>query len=195
MGVRARLAQGLRGSGGQGHWLDVAKVRLPLCSAQHGQHDCCCNCHHQPDASQARHDAATVADVKQFMSVLYMFLPIPIFWALFDQQSSRWVFQAERMNGKIGSYEFKADQMQIFNSVFILILLPVFEKWVYPRMTRVKQLQRMALGMFLAALAFVVAGLLEMAIDRTGVDELSMMWQIPQYVFDVPNPTLLFCFA
>lgn len=129
------------------------------------------------------------------MSVLYMFLPIPIFWALFDQQSSRWVFQAERMNGKIGSYEFKADQMQIFNSVFILILLPVFEKWVYPRMTRVKQLQRMALGMFLAALAFVVAGLLEMAIDRTGVDELSMMWQIPQYVFYVPNPTLLFCFA
>lgn len=133
--------------------------------------------------------------MKQFMSVLYMFLPIPIFWALFDQQSSRWVFQAERMNGKIGSYEFKADQMQIFNSVFILILLPVFEKWVYPRMTRVKQLQRMALGMFLAALAFVVAGLLEMAIDRTGVDELSMMWQIPQYVFYVPNPTLLFCFA
>jgi solute carrier family 15 (oligopeptide transporter), member 1 len=129
------------------------------------------------------------------MSVLYMFLPIPIFWALFDQQSSRWVFQAERMNGKIGSYEFKADQMQIFNSVFILILLPVFEKWVYPRMTRVKQLQRMALGMFLAALAFVVAGLLEMAIDRTGVDELSIMWQIPQYVFYGPNPTLLFCFA
>ena len=121
-----------------------------------------------------------MADVKQFMSVLYMFLPIPIFWALFDQQSSRWVFQAERMNGKIGSYEFKADQMQIFNSVFILILLPAFEKWVYPRMTRVKQLQRMALGMFFAALAFVVAGLLEMAIDRTGEDKLSIMWQIPQ---------------
>ena len=65
--------------------------------------------HHraQHNAAQARYDAATVADVKQFMSVLYMFLPIPIFWALFDQQSSRWVFQAERMNGKIGSYEFK----------------------------------------------------------------------------------------
>jgi hypothetical protein len=43
------------------------------------------------DATQARYDAATVADVQQFMSVLYMFLPIPIFWALFDQQSSRWV--------------------------------------------------------------------------------------------------------
>jgi hypothetical protein len=37
IGVRARLAQGLRGGGGQGHWLDVAKVRLPLCSAQHRQ--------------------------------------------------------------------------------------------------------------------------------------------------------------
>jgi dipeptide/tripeptide permease len=114
------------------------------------------------------------------MSVLYMFLPIPIFWALFDQQSSRWVFQAERMDGRVGSFEIKADQMQIFNSVFILILLPVFEKWIYPRITQVKQLQRMAAGMLLAALAFVVAGLLEMAIDRTGVDQISIMWQIPQ---------------
>ena len=131
---------------------------------------------------QARYDAATVADVKQFMSVLYMFLPIPIFWALFDQQSSRWVFQAERMNGKLGSVEIKADQMQIFNSVFILILLPITEKWIYPCMPNVKQLHRMALGMLLAALAYVVAGLLEMAIDRTGVDQINILWQIPQCV-------------
>jgi dipeptide/tripeptide permease len=146
-----------------------------------------------PDATQARYDAATVADVQQFMSVLYMFLPIPIFWALFDQQSSRWVFQAERMDGKVGSFEIKADQMQIFNSVFILILLPVFEKWIYPRMTGVKQLHRMAIGMLLAALAFVVAGLLEMAIDRTGVDQINIMWQIPQYAPNLSNPTHRFC--
>ncbi len=115
-----------------------------------------------------------------------MFLPIPIFWALFDQQSSRWVFQAERMDGRVGSYEIKADQMQIFNSVFILILLPVTEKWLYPRIPHVKQLQRMALGMLLAALAYVVAGLLEMSIDRTGVDQINILWQIPQCVAASP---------
>jgi dipeptide/tripeptide permease len=153
VGARARFAQGLRG--GNIHWLDAAK---------------------------ARYDAGTVADVKQFMGVLYMFLPIPIFWALFDQQSSRWVFQAERMDGNLGFMEIKADQMQIFNSVFILILLPVFEKWIYPHMASVKQLHRMALGMLFAALAFIVAGLLEMAIDRTGVDQINIMWQIPQCV-------------
>jgi solute carrier family 15 oligopeptide transporter 1 len=86
------------------------------------------------------------------------------------------------MNGKVGSYEIKADQMQIFNSVFILILLPITEKWIYPRMPNVKQLHRMALGMLLAALAYVVAGLLEMAIDRTGVDQINILWQIPQCV-------------
>ena len=141
-----------------------------------------------------------------------MFLPIPIFWALFDQQSSRWVFQvtyvyrmsvhfnhtrwvlqAERMDGRVGAFEIKADQMQIFNSVFILILLPVFEKWLYPRMTQVKQLQRMAIGMLLAALAFVVAGLLEMAIDRTGVDQINIMWQIPQCVFPPSTSVLQLC--
>jgi dipeptide/tripeptide permease len=93
------------------------------------------------------------------------------------------------MDGKVGSFEIKADQMQIFNSVFILILLPVFEKWIYPRMTGVKQLHRMAVGMLLAALAFVVAGLLEMAIDRTGVDQINIMWQIPQCAPNL-SPTL-----
>ena len=58
--------------------------------------------------------------MKQFVGILYMFLPIPVFWALYEQQSSRWVFQADKMNGKIGSVEIKPDQMLIINAVFIL---------------------------------------------------------------------------
>jgi solute carrier family 15 oligopeptide transporter 1 len=112
-----------------------------------------------------------------------MFLPIPVFWALYEQQSSRWVFQAERMNRKIGSVEIKPDQMIIINVIFILIFLPVCEKWIYPRMTSVKQLQRMAIGMLFAALAFVAAGLLELAISKAGVGEVGILWQIPQCVF------------
>ena len=91
------------------------------------------------------------------------------------------------MNGKIGSYEIKADQMQIFNSVFILILLPMTEKWLYPRIPNVKQLQRMALGMLFAAIAYVVAGLLEMAIGRAGDDQVNILWQIPQCVVFLPS--------
>jgi solute carrier family 15 oligopeptide transporter 1 len=79
--------------------------------------------------------------------------------------------------------------MQIFNSVFILILLPATEKWLYPLMPNVKQLHRMALGMLLAALAYVVAGLLEMAIDRTGVDQINILWQIPQCVIAPSSST------
>ena len=45
--------------------------------------------------------AGFVADVKDVLKVLVMFLPLPGFWALFDQQGSRWTLQATRMNGEI----------------------------------------------------------------------------------------------
>lgn len=36
-----------------------------------------------------------------------MFIPTPIFWALSDQQGSRWTLQAEKLNGDmvISSFE------------------------------------------------------------------------------------------
>lgn len=41
--------------------------------------------------------AHTVVEIKSLFSVLYMFLPLPFFWTLFDQQSSFWVEQAQKM--------------------------------------------------------------------------------------------------
>ncbi len=37
-----------------------------------------------------------------------------------------------RMNGAIGSYIIKPDQMQLINPAFILILIPLFDAVVYP---------------------------------------------------------------
>ncbi len=36
------------------------------------------------------------------------------------------------MNGAIGSYIIKPDQMQLINPAFILILIPLFDAVVYP---------------------------------------------------------------
>lgn len=33
-----------------------------------------------------------MADVKDAMGVLYMFIPLPVFWALFDQQVKQFNF-------------------------------------------------------------------------------------------------------
>ncbi len=47
--------------------------------------------------SPYRYDPKLVEDVKVLLKILYLFIPMPVFWALFDQQGSRWTFQAARL--------------------------------------------------------------------------------------------------
>lgn len=59
----------------------------------------------------------------------------------------------------------KPDQMQAFNPLFIIILIPLFETVIYPLLRRPKPLKRMCAGMFLATVAFIFAGFLQMKIQ------------------------------
>jgi len=97
----------------------------------------------------------------------YLFLPLPIFWTLFDQSGSRWTLQATMMNtfgmGPLG--EFQPDQMQSLNAVLILVLIPVFQRFVYPTSRRMGlrclPLNKMVLGMLLCGVSFVLAGIVQ----------------------------------
>ena len=40
------------------------------------------------------------------------------------------------MNGQIGNWEIKADQMQLLNPIFSLFLAPLFDLVVYPILTK-----------------------------------------------------------
>lgn len=74
-----------------------------------------------------------VADVKAVYNVSFMMLPFPIFWALFDQQGSRWTFQASRMNGDFfGVFTLQPDNIQVANAILILVMIPIFNSIVYP---------------------------------------------------------------
>ena len=75
---------------------------------------------HWLDLAKTKYTPQLVEDVKIALRVLVIFIPLPVFWALFDQQGSRWTFQATRMNGQIGSYIIKPDQMQLFSRAGIL---------------------------------------------------------------------------
>lgn len=65
-----------------------------------------------------------VQEIKIVLGILYMFLPLPFFWTLYDQQSSRWVAQAQLMNRNVTvwnifsntplfSFIIKPEQMQV----------------------------------------------------------------------------------
>uniref|UniRef100_A0AAQ6IK79 Solute carrier family 15 member 1 n=1 Tax=Anabas testudineus TaxID=64144 RepID=A0AAQ6IK79_ANATE len=112
-----------------------------------------------------------IAQVKMVLKVLFLYIPLPMFWALFDQQGSRWTLQATTMDGNFGALVIQPDQMQTVNPILILILVPIMDSVIYPLISKCKlnftPLKRMTVGMFFAALAFVAAALVQMQIDKT----------------------------
>merc|ERR1712223_1896399 len=126
---------------------------------------------HWMDHAKEKYENSLVEDVKTLLRVLVIFIPIPVFWALFDQTGSRWTFQAQRLNGMIGSTIIKPDQMQIVNPLLILALIPLFDQLIYPMFAKInflkKPLQRIAVGGILTAFSFFVSGFLELKIEKT----------------------------
>lgn len=140
-----------------------------------------------------------VAHVQQVAKVLTLLLPTPAFWALYDQQSSNWTFQAMQMDNKVSSFAIKPEQMQIVNSFLILACIPLFDRVIYPFAKRLgikcSSVQKIACGMILAAASFVASAILQSRIQQgtfapnpaTGSLECtnnctSILWQIPQYI-------------
>lgn len=62
-----------------------------------------------------------VSDVKILYKVLFVFLPLPVFWALYDQQGSNWTSQAQRLSGRVGDFTIKPDQFQVCTGCFSFV--------------------------------------------------------------------------
>jgi len=149
---------------------------------------------HWMDSAKDKYDSQLVEDVKCLLRVLVLYIPLPIFWALYDQTGSRWTFQATRMNGMLGSIgKIKPDQMQVINPLLILFLLPLFDRVIYPAFAKcgmlVKPLQRMTVGGILTGGAFFVSGFLELEMMKTyakipavGFSDIHFMNNIPCHV-------------
>ncbi|KAM8871572.1 solute carrier family 15 member 1b [Synchiropus picturatus] len=126
---------------------------------------------HWMDWAEEKYDKLLIAQVKMVLKVLFLYIPLPMFWALFDQQGSRWTLQATTMNGDFGALIIQPDQMQTVNPILILIMVPIMDSLIYPLIAKCKvnftPLRRMTVGMFLAALAFIAAALVQIEIDKT----------------------------
>ena len=57
--------------------------------------------------------------------ILGLFFLVMFFWAIFDQSASTWIFFANACMGCAVRPEVDPDQIQAFNAVFIILLLPL----------------------------------------------------------------------
>lgn len=136
---------------------------------------------HWLDHAQEQYGSKIVRDTKTVVNILVLYIPLPIYWSVYMQQGSRWVFQAARMNGDLGFYTVKPDQMLIFNAVLGMLMLPVCDSVLYPLMTHFgirSYLHKMTIGGVLAAIAFLISAFVEVQIEKSFIH---MMWLIPQH--------------
>ncbi|KAM9346832.1 solute carrier family 15 member 1 [Symphorus nematophorus] len=126
---------------------------------------------HWMDWAEEKYDKLLIAQIKMVLKVLFLYIPLPMFWTLFDQKGSRWTLQATTMNGDFGLIVVQPDQMQTFNPILILTLVPLMDSVVYPLIKKCgfnfTPLKRMTVGMVLAAIAFVCAAVTQIQIDKT----------------------------
>lgn len=128
------------------------------------------------NAAEPDYSPSFIQDIRRLFSVLMVFLPICLFWALYDQQGSRWTFQALQMDPEMRlfgqTFNIKAEQMGIINAVLILILIPVFDKLVYPVFgcihVKCRPLVRIFWGMILGVISFLMAAILQFVIVKKG---------------------------
>ncbi|XP_041806865.1 solute carrier family 15 member 2 [Chelmon rostratus] len=130
---------------------------------------------HWLDWAEEKYSKRLIQEIKMVLRVLVLYIPLPMFWALFDQQGSRWTIQAARMNLAFGdSFSIKPDQMQMLNALLILLFVPIFDLIIYPLVglcrINITPLRKMATGMIFAALAFGAATVVEVNVVKTVVD-------------------------
>lgn len=113
-----------------------------------------------------------------------IFLFMSMFFALYYQSQSAWVLQAEKMDLRWAWINWLPAQMQVANSILILVMIPAFSYIVYPALGRIAAmtpLRKMAIGMFVTAGCFLVPIWIEMQIQHGG--KPSIGWQFLAYVF------------
>ncbi|KAL4600299.1 hypothetical protein ACB092_11G188800 [Castanea dentata] len=139
-----------------------------------------------------------VEEVKCILRLLPIWLCTILYSVVFTQMASLFVEQGAAMKTTVSSFNIPPASMSCFDILsvvaFIFIYRRILDPFVVLRKKNAKgitELQRMGIGLVIAILAMVAAGVVESfrlnyakesCPDCEGSSSLSIFWQIPQYV-------------
>jgi proton-dependent oligopeptide transporter, POT family len=132
--------------------------------------------------ARSRYGEREINAARSVGPILFVFALIPVFFSLFDQTNSTWVLQGEKMSpAHLLGFTIGAEEMQSANPLFVMILVPLMTGLLYPRIGRfASPLRRMSMGMFIAALSYVVVALIQSRIEAGA--QISVLWQTVPYI-------------
>lgn len=146
-----------------------------------GRHDFA---HIQPEPKKFLDDLLQSDFLKSLGGLALIYVFVAMFWSLFDQTSSRWVTQSEKMDLHVFGIELLPSQLQSVNPLFVITLIPVFSLWLYPAVGRVvtlTPLRKLSAGFFVAIPSFIIPAWIETQIAASATP--SVWWQILAYFF------------
>lgn len=118
------------------------------------------------------------------LKLLPLYACVAVFWALFDQTGSTWVFQSLQMDRNWLGVEWLPSQIQAVNSVLVLVFIPLFSYGLYPlvnRVWRVTPMRKVGVGLAFMVLAFAWVACLQAQIDRG--EKPAVVWQVWAFVW------------
>ncbi|HZI92737.1 MAG TPA: peptide MFS transporter [Patescibacteria group bacterium] len=120
---------------------------------------------------------------KRLGAIFLLFLFAALFWSAFEQAGSSLNLFAERFTrNEILGFAFPASWLQSVNSIFIILLAPVFA-WLWVTMGRREPSSpaKFSIGMFFVGLGFLVVAFAAMLSGPAGV-RVSPWWLITLYL-------------
>jgi len=124
------------------------------------------------------------------LAPVYLF--VAVFWALFDQTGSTWIFQSQNMDRSFLGFNWLPSQIQSLNSVFVLSFIPIFSYFIYPFVQKfwsLSPLRKMGVGFVLMAAAFVLVSVIQEWIDAGQRPNIG--WQIGAYALLTASEILI----
>jgi POT family proton-dependent oligopeptide transporter len=144
----------------------------------------------QLERARGHHPDLAIDGVRAVLRILIVFALVTPFWSLFDQKASTWVIQGKAMMIPHELWWWPswlvkdATQMQALNPLMVMLLIPFNNLVLYPMLTRmgfrVTALKRMGWGIAIAAMSWVIAGLLQLQLDQGA--QVSLAWQTLPYL-------------
>jgi POT family proton-dependent oligopeptide transporter len=131
-------------------------------------------------AFQPGNDAGETVTRQRFAAILVLFISAELFWAIFDQSGSSLTLFADSFtkNAIFGS-DFPSSWWQSVNSIFVIILAPIFA-WLWPFLgaRQPSSPVKFALGLFFVAISFLV---MIPAAQNTVSGAVSPLWLLTLY--------------
>ncbi|KAK1374930.1 Nitrate transporter 1.5 [Heracleum sosnowskyi] len=141
-----------------------------------------------------------VEEVKCILRLLPIWLCTILYSVVFTQMASLFVVQGEAMTSKLSNFRIPPASMSSFDILSVATFIFLYKRVISPLVSRFRktkteskgltQLQRMGVGLVIAVMAMVSAGIVEIyrleyaqkdCKHCSGSSSLSIFWQIPQY--------------